>query len=153
VKSLKTFSAALRLALKVKAIEDQSVQKVIGTMASLHLDVPRLSYPSLTEKSGRVLAVLDRLRVVRSTCLTRSLVLGALLARAYPEACVGLVIGFRPTQGPISQASEGHAWVTVDGKTIQSATKPGSSERGEYTPVAWHTFPIPSAPASAPGPD
>ena len=153
MKSLKTINAAFRLALKVKAIEDQSVQHVIGAMASGNLDVPRLSYASLAQKSGRVLAVLDLLRVVRSTCLTRSLVLGALLARAYPEACVGLVIGFRPTQGPISRASEGHAWVTVDGKTIQIATGPGASERGEYTPVAWHTFPIPSAPEAAPGPD
>ena len=47
------------------------------------------------------------------TCLTRSLVLGGLLAG---RGEVELNVGFRP--GEREPAVDGHAWVTVDGRPV-----------------------------------
>ena len=50
-----------------------------------------------------------------NTCLTRSLVAGALLAGGHE---VVLHVGFRPTdRGP--EAVDGHAWLVVDGEVVE----------------------------------
>ena len=61
------------------------------------------------------------------TCLTRSLVFGALLA-GHGE--VSLNVGFRP--GEEEPSLDGHAWVTVNGKAVGSD---GSLSRERYTRV------------------
>ena len=49
------------------------------------------------------------------SCLTRSLVAGALLAGSHE---VVLHVGFRPTdQG--AEAVDGHAWLVVDGEVVE----------------------------------
>jgi len=49
------------------------------------------------------------------TCLTRSLVAGALLA---PSHEVVLHVGFRPTDRG-ADAVDGHAWLVVDGEVVE----------------------------------
>jgi hypothetical protein len=61
------------------------------------------------------------------TCLTRSLVLGGLLAG---RGDVALNIGFRP--GEEEPALDGHAWVTIDGRP---AGADGSLAKERYTRV------------------
>ena len=61
------------------------------------------------------------------TCLTRSLVLGGLLAG---RGEVALNIGFRP--GEEEPALDGHAWVTIDGR---AAGADGSLAKERYTRV------------------
>jgi hypothetical protein len=57
------------------------------------------------------------------TCLTRSLVAGALLAKRHE---VVLHVGFRPTQQG-AEAVDGHAWLVVDGVAVELT---GLDERG-----------------------
>jgi hypothetical protein len=61
------------------------------------------------------------------TCLTRSLVLGSLLAG---RGEVMLNIGFRP--GEDEPALDGHAWVSVDGEPVGAD---GNLARERYTRV------------------
>lgn len=49
------------------------------------------------------------------SCLTRSLVAGALLAG---DREVVLHVGFRPGEAGV-EAADGHAWLVVDGETIE----------------------------------
>ena len=49
------------------------------------------------------------------TCLTRSLVAGALLAGSHE---VVLHVGFRPTDRG-AEAVDGHAWLVVDGEVLE----------------------------------
>ncbi len=49
------------------------------------------------------------------TCLTRSLVAGALLAGGHE---VVLHVGFRPTDRG-AEAVDGHAWLVVDGEVVE----------------------------------
>lgn len=51
-----------------------------------------------------------------NTCLTRSLVAGALLCGRYQ---VSLHVGFRP--GSDEAPVDGHAWLTVDGEVLDAA--------------------------------
>lgn len=61
------------------------------------------------------------------TCLTRSLVLGALLAS---RGDVVLNIGFRP--GESEPSLNGHAWVTIDGRPVGAD---GGLSKERYTRV------------------
>ena len=61
------------------------------------------------------------------TCLTRSLVLGGMLAG---RDGVELNIGFRP--GEVEPAVDGHSWVTVDGSPVG---RDGSLAQERYTRV------------------
>jgi len=70
------------------------------------------------------------------TCLTRSLVLGGLLAG---RGNVVLAIGFRP--GEDEPALDGHAWVTVDGRPAGADSR---LAKERYTRVLTVPFSWPS---------
>lgn len=70
--------------------------------------------------AGRWFALLERLRL-RTSCLTRSLVLASLLRREGHDA--RLVFGVRSDNG----RREGHCWVSVRGRTVAGEV-PGFKE-------------------------
>ncbi len=65
--------------------------------------------------AARACRLLSRLIGTLDTCLTRSLVAGALLAE---RAGVELHIGFKAPGGDDAVIDDGHAWITVDGQSV-----------------------------------
>jgi len=106
------FLRALPLARAAQAVKVEPLPKVVARMGA----------------QGRGIAVDDAMRAAQracgrwarwfgglDTCLTRSLVAGALLAGSHE---VVLQVGFRPTdQG--ADAVDGHAWLVVDGEVVE----------------------------------
>jgi len=106
------FVRALPLARVAQAVKKDPLPKVVERMGA----------------RGRGIAVDDAMRAAQracnrwsrwfggiDTCLTRSLVAGALLARSRE---VVLHVGFRPTDLG-ADAVDGHAWLVVDGEMVE----------------------------------
>ena len=100
---------ALRLSRSAQAIRKHPLPRVIDEVARRSLvrptDVARvlLAATRAGVRSKRWFGWVD-------TCLTRSVVAGAMLSRSRE---VVLCVGFRP--GAAANPADGHAWLTVDG--------------------------------------
>ena len=113
-REVSAFLAALRLTPKAQKVKILPLPAVIETMG-------RAGWSSLVDP-GEATRAAQRAcgRWARwfggiDTCLTRSLVAGALLAGSHE---VVLHVGFRPTdQGP--ESVDGHAWLVVDGEVLE----------------------------------
>ena len=118
---------ALRLARTVQGIRTHPLPRVIDNVARKcvlrQADVPRtlLAVSRAGSRSKRWFGWMN-------TCLTRSVVAGAMLAE---RRHVVLCVGFRPGagQGP----ADGHAWLTVDGVTTDGSLITG--HEGPYETV------------------
>ena len=112
VREIVLFVRALPVARVAQSVKVEPIPKVIERLGV----------------RGRGIAVDDAIRAAQracgrwarwfgglDTCLTRSLVAGALLAGSHE---VVLHVGFRPTdQG--AEAVDGHAWLVVDGEVLE----------------------------------
>jgi hypothetical protein len=85
--------------------------------------------------AARSCRILSRFAGTLDTCLTRSLVAGALLA---DRAGVELHVGFKATTGRQALFG-GHAWITIDGK---SANNEYQSENRESSYVEVVSVPM-----------
>lgn len=115
VSEYSNFVAALFLTRITQRIRSQTVPTVISK-------VVRAAPSWVVADAGDAVAAAQRAGCRWSrwfggldTCLTRSLVAGALLAGSHE---VVLHVGFRPTdQG--AEAVDGHAWLVVDGEALE----------------------------------
>ncbi len=110
------FLHALRLAAKVQGVRTRPLDEVVRDLVRTRR-LPRASgADEASRAAGRACARVRRWAGGLDTCLTRSLVAGALLA---DQAGVVLHGGFR---GAVAGApADGHAWVTLDGRDVTPA--------------------------------
>ena len=113
--------AILRFAWSARGVEDASVREVLERLSAIHVRVPHITPVRAQLMTARLLALAARFGLVRNSCLTRSLVLGSVLARSAPGFEVRVVIGFRAQKNADTRAPDGHAWVTVDGVAYESS--------------------------------
>lgn len=98
-----------RLAQRVRSIDPRDlVQEMTGGAWTLGAAPERVA-----TAAARATARWERWFGGLDTCLTRSLVLGSMLAE---RGEVVLHIGFRPSGG--DRPVDGHAWVTLDGQPV-----------------------------------
>jgi hypothetical protein len=103
---------ALPLARRAQRVTDTPLDELVVALArrrrtaGVAPDRIALAAARATARWARWFGGLD-------SCLTRSLVAGAMLAG---RGGVALHIGFRPGQG--EQAVDGHAWITVGGRPV-----------------------------------
>jgi hypothetical protein len=120
------FVRALGLARTAQRVSSDPIRAVVQEM-SRNSGGLRFSHSRLEMASTRAVSRWKRWFGGVDTCLTRSLVFGALLAGCNE---VSLNVGFRP--GEEEPSIDGHAWVTVDGKAVGSD---GSLSKERYTRV------------------
>ena len=113
--------AILRFAWSARGVEDASVREVLERLSTIRIHVPPISPARAQLLTARLFALAARFRLVRNSCLTRSLVLGSILARSTPGSQVTVVIGFRALKNSANHGADGHAWVTVDGTPFESS--------------------------------
>ena len=119
--SIRHVFAILRFAWSAREVEDTSVREVLDRLSDLRVQVPPIPPTRAQLMTTRLLALAARFGLVRNSCLTRSLILGSLLARSAPGSEVLVVIGFRAHKTTHHAAADGHAWVTVDGVPYESS--------------------------------
>lgn len=106
------FLRALPLAREVQAVKTRPIPEVVKRIGARGRGIERDEALRAAQRAcnrwGRWFGGLD-------TCLTRSLVAGALLAGDHE---VALRIGFRPTDRGAG-AVDGHAWLVVDGDVLE----------------------------------
>ena len=107
------FLRALPLVRRAQKVRTEPLQQVIESLTDPRRSLARHSEDQLALAAGRATARWSRWFGGIDTCLTRSLVLGA-LSRGRGD--VKLVIGFRA--GESEDAIAGHAWVTIDGRPV-----------------------------------
>jgi len=107
------FLSALRLAQRAQRVRWVPVPDVVAAITLLGGKGRGYPVPRVELATARAVNRWRRWFGGIDTCLTRSLVLGGLLAG---RGEVMLNIGFRP--GEEEPALEGHAWVTVDGSPV-----------------------------------
>ena len=108
------FLAALRLTPKAQKVRSLPLPRVTDMMRSSGsggVSDPGAAVRAAQRACGRWARWFGGL----DTCLTRSLVAGALLAGDHE---VVLHVGFRPTEQGAA-AVDGHAWVVVDGEVVE----------------------------------
>lgn len=115
IREMLLFIRALPVAMAAQAVKEEPLPGVIEK-------VVRLAGRGSVEAPGEAMRAAQRAcnRWARwfggiDTCLTRSLVAGALLA---PRHEVVLHVGFRPTDAG-AEAVDGHAWLMVDGEMLE----------------------------------
>ena len=115
VREVFLFVRAMPVAMAAQGVRDEPLAKVIEK-------VRRLSGRSGVERVEDAVRAAQRAcnRWTRwfggiDTCLTRSLVAGALLAGSHE---VVLHVGFRPSDRGV-EAVDGHAWLVVDGEKAE----------------------------------
>jgi hypothetical protein len=121
------FVRALGLARRAQNVSSEPVPAVVHDMSRKSGKGLQFSISRIELASTRAVSRWKRWFGGVDSCLTRSLVLGALLAG---RGEVALNIGFRP--GDEEPSIDGHAWVTVDGQAIGSD---GSLSQERYTRV------------------
>ncbi len=118
------FGHAVRLALIAREVRVRPLSEVAARLRWVRF-LPRATNPKAAYRAaGRACARLARALGGLDTCLTRSLVTGALLALSCKR--VELHVGFRP-DGTTAARVDGHAWVTADGELLGDEA-PGSGE-------------------------
>ena len=108
------FLAALRLTPKAQKVRSLPLTRVAGMMRPSGVggvSDPMAAVRAAQRACGRWARWFGGL----DTCLTRSLVAGALLAADHE---VVLHVGFRPTEQGAA-AVDGHAWLVVDGEVVE----------------------------------
>ena len=109
------FTAALRYVPGALGVRSTPLPKVIQGMGSPGFPARKISSDEALRAAQRACSRWARWFGGLDSCLTRSLVAGALLAGSHE---VVLHVGFRPTdQG--SEAVDGHAWLVVDGEVVE----------------------------------
>jgi hypothetical protein len=108
-------------------VTSDPISVVVEEMSRRSSEGPQVATSRLELASTRAVSRWKRWFGGIDTCLTRSLVFGALLAG---RGEVTLNVGFRP--GEDEPSLDGHAWVTVDGKAVGSD---GSLSKEGYTQV------------------
>ncbi|HVN76622.1 MAG TPA: lasso peptide biosynthesis B2 protein [Thermoanaerobaculaceae bacterium] len=116
VREIALFLHALRLSVKAQRVQRRSLEDVAGALVRTR-PLPRgVGADAAARAAGRACSRVKRWAGGLDTCLTRSLVAGALLA---DRPGVVLHVGFRgQATGPLH---EGHAWVTLDGRNVTDA--------------------------------
>jgi len=106
------FLRALPLARVAQAVKVEPLPKVVERMSArghgIAVDAAMRAAQRACNRWARWFGGLD-------TCLTRSLVAGALLAGDHE---VVMHVGFRPTEEGAA-AVDGHAWLVVDGEELE----------------------------------
>ena len=111
------FLHALRLSVKAQRVRRRPVWDVVNSLGrtrSLPCDV---GAGEAARAAGRACGRIKRWAGGLDSCLTRSLVAGALLA---DQRDVVLHIGFRGAR--VAPLHEGHAWVTLGERNVTDAT-------------------------------
>jgi hypothetical protein len=120
--------AALRMARAAQLVKYRPIKDVMRVLVSTS-GLPKCKKPrSAARAAARGGLRFDRWFGGLDTCLTRSLVAGAMLCRSHD---VELHLGCRVSEGraPI----DGHAWLVVDGERIE--TSGAQSSEKPYTTV------------------
>jgi hypothetical protein len=125
------FVRALPLARRAQAVLRLPLPEVVAAMAAAggrenRVRKVRVAAGRACSRYGRWFGGLD-------SCLTRSLVAGALLSSTHD---VVLHVGFRP--GEAEPPADGHAWLTVNGERIDVA--PPDTGAGTYDEVLRFPF-------------
>jgi hypothetical protein len=114
---IQLFLRAVPLAARAGRIRRRPLSEVSSHLLRRR-GLPRSTEPAAAaQAAARACARVARWLGGIDTCLTRSLVAGALLS---DRDGVVLHVGFRRAAG-ISAPVDGHAWLTVDGRTIPTA--------------------------------
>ena len=106
------FVRALPLARMAQVVRVEPLPKVVERMGARNYGI---SMDEAIRAAQRACGRWARWFGGLDTCLTRSLVAGALLAGSYE---VVLHVGFRPTDRG-ADAVDGHAWLVVDGEALE----------------------------------
>ena len=121
------FVRALVFARQAQRVVSEPIPDVVADIARRSGGEHRFEIRRLDLAATRAVSRWRRWFGGVDSCLTRSLVLGGLLAG---RGAVSLNVGFRP--GEEEPDIDGHAWVTVDGRPIGSD---GGLSRERYTRV------------------
>ncbi len=127
------FLHALRLSVKAQRIRRQAIGDVVARLVGTRLLPHRVSPGEANRAARRACLRVGRWAGGLNSCLTRSLVAGALLA---DRDDVALHVGFR--QAKPAPPHEGHAWVTLAGRNVTDG------EGGDHEPpfAELLTFPL-----------
>ena len=106
------FVRALPLARMAQVVRVEPLPKVVERMGARNYGI---SMDEAIRAAQRACGRWARWFGGLDTCLTRSLVAGALLAGSHE---VVLHVGFRPTDRG-ADAVDGHAWLVVDGEALE----------------------------------
>jgi hypothetical protein len=90
-------------------------QALLRSWALSHRHEKPQDWAAAVRTSNRALQLLRRRKVIEGTCLSRSLILWAILLRQGIQT--ELRIGFRKQAGTI----EGHAWIECDGNPVNES--------------------------------
>jgi hypothetical protein len=120
------FLHALRLSVKAQGVRRQPLLDVVSTLVSTR-SLPRgVGAGEAARAAGRACSRVKRWGRGLDSCLTRSLVAGALLS---DQPRVVLHVGFRGAR--TETLHEGHAWVTLGDRNVTAATD--SEHEGPFT--------------------
>lgn len=118
------FGHAVRLALVARQVRVCSLTEVAARLRRARF-LPHATDPQAAYRAaGRACSCLARTLGGLDTCLTRSLVAGALLGTSCKR--VEVHVGFRPDEATATRVG-GHAWVAADGQLLGEKA-PGSRE-------------------------
>jgi hypothetical protein len=110
------FVGALPFARVAQAVRTDPLTEVVASLGSRTLGGGRVKPDRAVRAAQRACSRYARWFGGLDTCLTRSLVAGALLAGSHE---VVLHVGFRPSAVG-AEAVDGHAWLVVDGEVVES---------------------------------
>ena len=115
-REIRLFVHALRLSLKAQSVRRQSLPNVVISMVSTGSLPSGVGADEAARAAGRACSRVKRWADGLDSCLTRSLVAGALLA---DQRDVVLHVGFRGAS--TAPLHEGHAWVTLGERNVTDA--------------------------------
>ncbi len=115
VRDLLLFLSALPVALAAQQVKTRPLPEVARRVTAIGALITTEEPDQAARAAVRALNRLKRWYGALDTCLTRSLVAGALLARED----VVLNIGFRPDPDPESDSTDGHAWLTLADQPLE----------------------------------
>lgn len=127
IRGVVLFLHALRLSWKAQHIRSNPIHVVARGLLETRFLPTKAGTVEAELATGRAGKFVARFAKGLNSCLTRSLVAGAILA--YRDGIV-LHVGFRPGNG-VGAAHEGHAWLTLQGEYVNDPLD-GQAQNGPF---------------------
>ena len=124
------FALALPITWRARQIRSHSIEDVVADLSRWPGFLKRVDVGRAQCAAARACRILSRWTGTLDTCLTRSLVAGALLA---DQTGVELHVGFKVPEGR-DAGFDGHAWITIEGR-FANERRDSETQEASYVKV------------------